>query len=67
MIDYVVLVLSPVDTAVIPAETEQEAINKYELPEEFHNVDIMLYVVTAEEFFNGLFNGLSELPPAKDK
>lgn len=51
MTDYVVLALTPLDTAVIPAESMREAIEKYELPGEFRDDDIFTVAMTADEFF----------------
>jgi len=55
MTEYVVIAMAPVDTAVINAESEQDAILKYELPDDVpKDKDILLYAVTAEEFYDTL-------------
>ena len=51
MVDYVVIALTPVETAVIAAESEAEAITKFELSEEYLGMDIMLYAIEADEFY----------------
>jgi hypothetical protein len=50
MPNYVVVALVPLDTAVIPAESAEEALDKYELPEELLDEDVFTYACTEEEF-----------------
>ncbi len=50
MPNFVVLALKVMDTAVIPAETQEAALDVYELPEEFNDDDILTWAVTEEEF-----------------
>ena len=49
--DYVVCTLIVADTAVIKAESPEEACEIYEMPEELVDKDVMLWAVTAEEFY----------------
>jgi len=48
--DYVVLVSMIVDTAVIPATSEKEAAELYEMAEMFADKDIAIWAMTTAEF-----------------
>lgn len=51
MPDFVVVALVPIDTAIITADDEGEAVGRYELPEEHAGKDIFMYATLADEFF----------------
>ena len=48
--DYVVVVAVVVDTAVIPAASEREAAEKYEMPAMCADHDVAVWAMTREEF-----------------
>ena len=48
---YVVCALIVGDTAVIEADSPEAAAEMYEMPEELKDKDVMLWAVSAEEFY----------------
>jgi hypothetical protein len=56
--EFVVLAMEVKDTALIMAETQEEAIEQYEIPEELQDVDIVTWAMPKAEFDEALRVGV---------